>query len=328
MFVSTLRYLRYPISTLLTMLLGCGDGSTTKVCIGDIAFCAAAQTPVAKAGPDQTVASGYAVTLDGSNSFGSIRSYSWAQTSGPTVALTDADMARATFMAPLTNADTALTFRLTVVNNVGRADSASTVVTVAPAAQAALAAALAVLDGPLQPALSAGDSANASLRCISATSTLPPDVAAAQRGLWLTARSLAILKGIDRDDPSGFLDVSRVLVSEHETPQSDVAGRIESFGFLLLGSLTQTRDPALSEAVALRQRDAATLADPAALMAGRSAVTDVDGIEIEAGTDSAVATARAINALLASRTACIGDAQALDLTGAALRVIVDAPAPP
>ncbi len=322
----SLRNLRSLVSLTLAILLGCGDGSSTRVCIGDIAFCAAtAQSPVAKAGPDQIVVSGDPVTLNGSNSEGSIQSYSWAQTSGPTIALTDANKARATFTAPPTSSDTALTFRLTVVNSADRADTASTVVTVMPAAQAAIAVAFALLDGPLQPTLAGGNVVpNGPRGCGSATSALPLEAAAAQRGLWLTARSIAILKGIDTDDPSGFLDVSRVLVSEHEMPSADVAGRIESFGFMLLGALTQTRDPALSEAVEARRRAAPVLDDPAALLGGRSAVTDVDGIAIEAVADAAGATVRAIGRLLDSRTECVGTTQAVELTGSALRVIADA----
>ncbi len=85
----------------LTTLFGCGDGSV-NACFGDAAFCHFAFNPVARPGPDQTVASGDVVTLDGSNSTpsGGIRSYSWTQTGGPAVTLTDANKARATFVAP------------------------------------------------------------------------------------------------------------------------------------------------------------------------------------------------------------------------------------
>ena len=313
---------------LLTMLSGCGDDSSVHVCIGDVVFCNQVFDPVAKAGADQTVASGDLVTLNGSNSIsngGSIQSYSWAQTSGPVVALTDANKARATFTAPAVTTDTALTFRLTVVNDADRADTASTVVTVQPAVAAALATALELFDGPLQPALTTTATPSAE-GCASATRGLSPDQTSAQIGLWLAARSIAIAKGVDANDPSGFLDISRVLVAEHPTPTADVAGRIESFGFALLGSLTQERDPALRDAIVARLTGAAMLDDPAGLLGGRSAVTDADGVAIEAVADSAVETTRATARLLAARSQCVATASALELTAAGLRVIASAAA--
>ena len=68
---------------------------------------------LASAGPDQTVAQGAKVSLDGNASSGDIDSLSWAQTAGtPAVTLTGADTATPTFTAPATA--TTLTFTLTV----------------------------------------------------------------------------------------------------------------------------------------------------------------------------------------------------------------------
>ena len=323
--MSLSRYLIF-ISLSLTALFGCGDGSSVRVCIGDVVFCNGAFNPVAKAGSDQTVASDDLVTLNGSNSEsngGSIQSYSWAQKSGPPVALTDANKARATFTAPIVASATDLTFRLTVVNDANLADTASTVVTVQPRAAAAVATALELFDGSLQPALIAASNADG---CASATLELSPQEATAQRGLWLAARSIAIAKGVDANDPSAFLDASRVLIAEHATAAPDVAGRIESFGFLLLGSLMPQRDPLLRDVAVARLSGAATIDDPAALLSGRSEVTDVDGIAIDAVADPAIATARAIGRLLASRSHCVGHAQAVEMTSAGLRVIAAAAA--
>ena len=61
------------------------------------------QPPVAIAGQNQTVNSGDRVTLDGSGSRdpdGSIASYSWTQTKGPSVDLIDANTSVAKFVAP------------------------------------------------------------------------------------------------------------------------------------------------------------------------------------------------------------------------------------
>jgi hypothetical protein len=117
----------------LTALLGCGGDASVAICWGDAAFCSAAfSNPVADAGPDQAVASGSLVTLDGSGSTGGIDSFSWVQTGGPSVALVNANNAAATFNAPFVASATALTFQLTVVDKSQHANSDSTSVTVRP----------------------------------------------------------------------------------------------------------------------------------------------------------------------------------------------------
>jgi hypothetical protein len=72
----------------------------------------------ADAGPDQTVREGDKVVLDGSNSLYSfyISYYFWQQTGGnPSVTLTDANTAKASFIAPIVGPEgTSLTFQLTV----------------------------------------------------------------------------------------------------------------------------------------------------------------------------------------------------------------------
>ena len=116
----------------LTALLGCGGDSSVSVCFGNSQFCSQAVNPVANAGPDQTVTSGSLVTLDGSNSEGNVNSYSWTQTGGPTVALSNANSAVAMFIAPYVASAVTLSFRLTVVNKTNQADTDSTNVIVQP----------------------------------------------------------------------------------------------------------------------------------------------------------------------------------------------------
>jgi hypothetical protein len=79
--------------------------------------------PTVSAGDNQTVASASPVTLNGSatDTDGTIVSYSWAQTSGDTVALSGADTASASFTAPAANGS--LEFSLTVTDD--RGDTAS-----------------------------------------------------------------------------------------------------------------------------------------------------------------------------------------------------------
>lgn len=87
--------------------------------------------PNADAGADQTVSTGATVSLGGSASLdsdGSIVSYSWVQTSGSAVALSNADTATPDFTAP-TTADT-LAFQLTVTDNDGATSTDSVTVTV------------------------------------------------------------------------------------------------------------------------------------------------------------------------------------------------------
>ena len=62
------------------------------------------QAPTADAGPDQTVASGASVNLNGSGSSdpdGDALDYSWTQTSGPAVTLNGANTATPSFTAPV-----------------------------------------------------------------------------------------------------------------------------------------------------------------------------------------------------------------------------------
>jgi hypothetical protein len=96
--------------------------------------------PVANIAPNAVVAAnfsvfgGEAVSLIGTESNdadGSISSYSWTQTAGsPTVTLTDAATATASFTAPDVTADTDLTFELLVTDNDGATSTATIVVSV------------------------------------------------------------------------------------------------------------------------------------------------------------------------------------------------------
>jgi hypothetical protein len=82
----------------------------------------AAQKLVADAGPDQTVASGQTVTLNGSNSTDiggpGIRYYQWTQTGGTRAYITNRHAARASFVARASSPQ-ALTFQLTVADRYG-----------------------------------------------------------------------------------------------------------------------------------------------------------------------------------------------------------------
>lgn len=103
---------------------------TVDVSVADVP---PASPPVADAGADQTVNESTAVTLDGSGSSdpdGETLTFSWSQTAGPTVQLSGANSAVASFTAPDVSASQELTFVLTVTDPGGLTsnDAASVVV--------------------------------------------------------------------------------------------------------------------------------------------------------------------------------------------------------
>jgi len=88
--------------------------------------------PIVHAGSDQTVneVTTVALTGSGTDSDGTIIQYSWQQTNGSTVILTNADTALASFEAPSTLEQLTLTFQLTVTDNEGATTTDSAVITV------------------------------------------------------------------------------------------------------------------------------------------------------------------------------------------------------
>ena len=85
----------------------------------DITVAGVNLAPSANAGADQTANGGVTVTLSGSgaDTDGSAASYSWTQTSGPTVTLANADTTDATFIAPQLESLTDFIFTFTVTDN-------------------------------------------------------------------------------------------------------------------------------------------------------------------------------------------------------------------
>ena len=98
-----------------------GGLQDTDTCIVNVTW--ENNPPTADAGPDQTVAEGIIVTLDGSNSSdpdNSIASYLWEQTGGTSVALSDTTAVKPTFTSPNVGSDgESLTFQLTVTDSGG-----------------------------------------------------------------------------------------------------------------------------------------------------------------------------------------------------------------
>ncbi|MCA8956541.1 MAG: hypothetical protein KDC87_10740 [Planctomycetes bacterium] len=105
--------------TVLKFEVSVFDGSNTTTDTVDITIQADDDAPTADAGSDQTVAEGDAVTLDGSGSTdpeAKPLAFTWVQTGGPAVTLSDPTAANPTFTAPESLANTDLTFELTVTD--------------------------------------------------------------------------------------------------------------------------------------------------------------------------------------------------------------------
>lgn len=91
------------------------------------------QNPTANAGADFSVdeASNGALDGSGADNDGSISAFAWTQTSGPSVGLSSVTVAAPTFVAPAVDADTNVTFRLTVTDDGGATASDTVTVTIA-----------------------------------------------------------------------------------------------------------------------------------------------------------------------------------------------------
>ena len=306
----------------LTSCCGCGD-STVAVCFGRCGvLCDLAFGLVANAGPDQAVASGDIVTLDGSASDGDIKSYSWTQTGGAGGCADECGHTRARRSSRRRSERNRFIFQLTVVDAGRRAEYRVHARRRASASRRRAVAA---------PSNCSPDRCNPSaaqpvgrqpIGCPSATVGLAPDAAAAQIGLWLGARTLAIGRAWTSDDPSAFLDAARVLAAERTGfARRRRADRV--LGFALLGGLLSERDPALREAIRTHRSSAQMPERAKALLAGSREVRDDEGIAIES-VDPALGMQRAVAALLSSRGRCVAAAHALGLTAASLRVIAAA----
>ena len=104
-------------------LSGCGGGGSSP---------ASNQAPTANAGADKSADEGTAVNLSatGADGDGTIVSFSWQQESGTAVTITNADMANASFVAPMVAASEDLIFQVTVTDDDGATGLDTVTVTV------------------------------------------------------------------------------------------------------------------------------------------------------------------------------------------------------
>lgn len=110
-------------------LAACGGGSSDD---SNTETPVANNPPTADAGADVSADENTEVTLNGTgtDSDGTVESYSWSQTSGPDAALEDTSSADITFTAPEVDADKELVFELTVTDDDGATETDTTTVTV------------------------------------------------------------------------------------------------------------------------------------------------------------------------------------------------------
>src|SRR5262249_9643856 len=119
-----------------------GGAATAMAVFGGAMLTGCESTPTFPDDPLPTVGatssgattSGHIVTLTGTaTDNGTIAAHSWVQTAGPTVTLSGANPAVATFMAPSVAAPTTLTFQYSAADNRSQTATATVSVTVSPA---------------------------------------------------------------------------------------------------------------------------------------------------------------------------------------------------
>jgi surface protein len=128
----TLNFGDSNLSLVFSLVVNDGTEDSTADTVTITVTSPANSSPVANAGPDQTVDAGATVTLDGSSSSdadGHSLSYAWTQTSGTTVTLSSTTVSQPTFTAPTAASTTTLIFSL-VVTDTESADSSADTVTI------------------------------------------------------------------------------------------------------------------------------------------------------------------------------------------------------
>jgi len=209
--------------------------------------------PTADAGPDQSVASNELVTLDGTDSASAVNGvfvdFSWVQSSGTSVSLSDATVSQPTFIAPtiaLGGTAQVLVFDLVVVDGLGQSSTTDSVqITVnapnntPPTAdagpnQSAASGALITLDGTNSNDPDEGDSITYQWRQLSGPAVTLSDVTSARPTftaptLLVTDDPLSLVfELVVTDSLSASSDPDRVINPPGDTPPTADAGSNQS----------------------------------------------------------------------------------------------------
>ena len=119
-----------PLTTTAAFSLTCTGPGGVSTGTASVTVTGPNQIPVADAGADQETLGGTTVRLDGTHSRdpgGVIAGYAWTQIAGSAVALSDANTATPTFVAPTVAATQTLVFSLTVTDDTGTLSAPDTV---------------------------------------------------------------------------------------------------------------------------------------------------------------------------------------------------------
>ncbi len=193
--------------------------------------------PVANAGADQKVSEGEVVMLDGSQSLdpqGQAVAWAWRQTGGPPVALSDGSAVQPSFTAPEVDADTVLSFELTVTAGGRSSEPGHVAVTVKNVADLSLAQsvspAAAVLGSTVTYTFRVQNAGNRTAHSVKLKDELPAGLrfvtASTSRGTW------AFADGILTCDLGTLLAGEAVEVTLKVEP--GVTGRVLNAPLLLL----------------------------------------------------------------------------------------------
>ncbi|MCP3937344.1 MAG: hypothetical protein GY708_18480, partial [Actinomycetia bacterium] len=101
----------------LTSVTDSGSGTTADGTVATVTITAVDDAPTASAGPDQNATENTSVSLDATGSSdleNQSLTYTWTQTAGPSVTLSDANATQPTFTTPKAAADYTLTFQVAV----------------------------------------------------------------------------------------------------------------------------------------------------------------------------------------------------------------------
>ncbi len=269
----------------LTVTDTAGQSDTDTVSVSVLA------APVSDAGTGQTVAAGSTVTLDGSASSGNTLAYSWNQTGGPTVSLSDAAARQPTFTAP-SGAGT-LAFTLTVTDTAGQSDTDTVSVSVLAApvsdagtGQTVAAGSTVTLDG----SASSGNTLAYSWNQTGGPTVSLSDAAARQPTFTAPSGAGTLAFTLTVTDTAGQSDTDTVSVSVLAAPVSDAgtgqtvaAGSTvtldgsASSGNTLAYSWNQTGGPTVSLSDAAARQPTFTAPSGAGTLAFTLTVTDTAG---------------------------------------------------
>ena len=196
--------------------------------------------PLVSAGADQSVLESASVSLGGSalDTGGSIASYSWFQTSGPTVSIINSTSASASFTVPDLSADTDFVFQLTATDNDGASAQASVIISVS-------------YNRP--PSVSAGADQTISegkLVSLSATATDPDGSIASYQWTQLSGTTVAIAN-------------SDQAAASFTAPEVDLEGEQLQFQFTATDDGTVSKSASDSLTITVDNNEAPTITMPA-----------------------------------------------------------------